>query len=158
MNIVIDLMGVNTLDKLRYLPRTDGGNGTILSGNIAVSLDKQHWTPVDSFRWERNGLDKEFVFAEQPQARYIRLHVDEGVGRYVSGRELYVFKVPGTETYLPGDINADGKVDEADLTSYTNYTRSAPWRLRLRRLHQRRRHQPQRPHRRLRHLQRGHPA
>ncbi|RXE62400.1 DUF5110 domain-containing protein [Muribaculaceae bacterium Isolate-004 (NCI)] len=122
MNIVIDLMGVNTLDRLRYLPRTDGGNGTILSGNIAVSLDKQHWTPVDSFRWERNGLDKEFVFAEQPQARYIRLHVDEGVGRYVSGRELYVFKVPGTETYLPGDINADGKVDEADLTSYTNYT------------------------------------
>ena len=74
------------------------------------------------FRSERNGLDKEFVFAEQPQARYIRLHVDEGVGRYVSGRELYVFKVPGTETYLPGDINADGKVDEADLTSYTNYT------------------------------------
>ena len=122
MNLVIDLMGVNTLDRLRYLPRKDGGNGTILAGNVAISLDKQHWTPVDSFRWERNGLDKEFIFKDQPQARYIRLHVDEGVGRYVSGRELYVFKVAGTETYIPGDINADGKVDDTDLTSYTNYT------------------------------------
>ena len=44
------------------------------------------------------------------------------MGRYVSGRELYVFKVAGTETYIPGDINADGKVDDTDLTSYTNYT------------------------------------
>lgn len=122
MNLVIDLMGVNTLDRLRYLPRKDGGNGTILAGNVAISLDKQHWTPVDSFRWERNGLDKEFIFKDQPQARYIRLHVDEGVGRYVSGRELYVFKVAGTETYIPGDINADGKVDDTDLMSYTNYT------------------------------------
>ena len=38
------------------------------------------------------------------------------------GRELYVFKVPGTESYLPGDINNDGKIDNNDLTSYTNYT------------------------------------
>ncbi len=33
-----------------------------------------------------------------------------------------MFKVPGTESYLPGDINSDGRIDENDLTSYTNYT------------------------------------
>ena len=30
--------------------------------------------------------------------------------------------MPGTESYLQGDINADGKIDGNDLTSYTNYT------------------------------------
>ena len=106
---------------MKYLPRTDGGNGTILRGDVAYSYDKQHWTPVDSFVWERNGDVKEFVFAERPQARYIRIHVTEGVGNYGAGRELYVFKVPGTESYLPGDINSDGRIDQNDLTSYGNY-------------------------------------
>ena len=44
------------------------------------------------------------------------------MNNYGSGREIYVFKVPGTETVIPGDINKDGKVDENDLTSYMNYT------------------------------------
>ena len=65
---------------------------------------------------------KVFTFPERPTARYIKLSVTEGVGNYGSGRELYVFKVPGTESYLPGDINNDGKIDNNDLTSYTNYT------------------------------------
>ena len=34
---------------------------------------------------------------------------------------MYIFKVPGSETYLSGDINKDKKVDENDLTSYLNY-------------------------------------
>ena len=121
-DMVIDLMSVNTLDRLDYLPRQDGGNGTILRGSVAVSMDKEHWTPVDSFAWQRNGDVKQFFFKEHPTARYIKLSVTEGVGNYGSGRELYVFKVPGTESYLPGDINNDGKIDANDLMSYTNYT------------------------------------
>ena len=39
-----------------------------------------------------------------------------------SCREFYVFKVPGTKSVLPGDINLDGKIDENDFTSYMNYT------------------------------------
>ena len=35
---------------------------------------------------------------------------------------MYIFKVPGTESYIPGDINIDGKIDANDLMSYTNYT------------------------------------
>ena len=50
------------------------------------------------------------------------MSITEAVGNYGSGREIYVFKVPGTESYLPGDINNDKLVDENDLTSYTNYT------------------------------------
>ncbi|MDE6264293.1 MAG: DUF5110 domain-containing protein [Paramuribaculum sp.] len=121
-DLTIDLMSVNTLDRFDYLPRQDGGNGTILKGSVSVSMDKEHWTPVDSFVWKRNGEVKSFVFNDRPTARYIRLSVTEGVGNYGSGREIYVFKVPGTESYLPGDINNDGKIDENDLMSYMNYT------------------------------------
>ena len=83
---------------------------------------KENWIPVDSFRFERNGDVKIFEFKDKPKARYIKLNVTEGVGNYGSGRELYVFKVPGTESYLPGDINNDKKIDSNDLTSYMNYT------------------------------------
>ncbi len=67
------------------------------------------------------GDGKSFVFNDRHTARCIRLSVTEGVGNYGSGREIYVFKVPGTESYLPGDINNDGKIDENDLMSYMNY-------------------------------------
>ena len=121
-DMIIDLRTINQLDKFHYLSRQDGGNGTILAGNVAYSMDKENWTAVDSFRWERNGDVKIFTFKNQPKARYIKLHITEGVGNYASGRELYVFKVPGTESYLPGDINNDKKIDANDLTSYMNYT------------------------------------
>ena len=121
-DIIIDLRTVNQLDKFHYLSRQDGGNGTMLRGFVSYSMDKENWTPVDSFKFERNGDIKVFEFKEKPKARYIKLNVTEGVGNYGSGRELYVFKVPGTESYLPGDINNDKKIDNNDLTSYMNYT------------------------------------
>ncbi len=121
-DLIIDLRNYSQLDKFHYLPRLDSGNGTILRGEVAYSLDKEHWATVDSFVWKRNSDVKIFEFKDHPQARYIKLHVTEAAGNYGSGRELYVFKVPGTESYLPGDINNDGKIDNNDLTSYMNYT------------------------------------
>lgn len=35
---------------------------------------------------------------------------------------MYVFRVPGTEGVLQGDINRDKHIDDNDLTSYMNYT------------------------------------
>lgn len=121
-DMIIDLRSINQVDKFHYLPRQDGGNGTILKGFVSYSMDKENWTAVDSFKWERNGDVKVFEFKDKPKARYIKLNITEGVGNYGAGRELYVFKVPGTESYLPGDINNDKKIDNNDLTSYMNYT------------------------------------
>ena len=121
-DMIIDLRTVNQLDKFEYLPRTDGGNGTILKGTVYYSMDKENWTEAGAIDWKRNGDVKVFTFTERPTARYIKLAVTEGVNNYGSGRELYVFKVPGTESRLQGDINNDGKIDNNDLTSYTNYT------------------------------------
>lgn len=120
--MVIDLHCTTQLDKLQYLPREGSITGTFLKGSVSVSTDGKTWsTPVD-FNWEANESIKEFVFAGQPTARYIRLTINDAVRKYLSGREIYVFKVPGSKSLLPGDINQDGKIDDADLTSYMNYT------------------------------------
>ncbi|ETN95082.1 TIM-barrel domain-containing protein [Zhouia amylolytica] len=121
-DLVIDLKTFNQLDKFQYLPRRSGGNGIWLKGKVYYSNDKVIWTEAGSIDWERNNETKTFEFAKQPTARFIKIKIEEGVGGYGSGRELYVFKVPGTESYLPGDINNDGIIDNNDLTSYTNYT------------------------------------
>lgn len=120
--MVIDLNGMSTLDKLHYICREDGGNGTITKAAFSYSTNKEKWSDPVDVEWTRNGEMKTFVFVGNPKARYIKMSVTEGVGNFGSGREMYIFKVPGSETYLSGDINKDKKVDENDLTSYLNYT------------------------------------
>lgn len=121
-SFTIDLHSVNTLDKLQYLPRADAGNGTITRCDISVSKDGKTWTTVGEQQWARDAKTKEVVLNNHPVARYVKVDVKEATGGFGSGREFYVFKVPGTKSLLPGDINNDGKIDENDLTSYTNYT------------------------------------
>ncbi len=121
-DLIADLNSINQLDKLHYVPRDNAGNGTLLKGTVATSMDKEEWTEAGSFEWKRDNEVKVFTFDGQSTARYVRLHITEAVGNFGSGKELYIFKVPGTESYLPGDINHDRLVDENDLTSYTNYT------------------------------------
>lgn len=121
-DLIIDLGGKSTIDKLHYLGREDGGNGTILEATISYSTNKHTWSEPVPINWERTPDTKIFTFDNRPVARYIKISVSKAVGNFGSGREIYIFKVPGTETYLPGDINKDKKVDENDLTSYLNYT------------------------------------
>lgn len=121
-DMTIDLRSVNKLDRLEYLPREDGGNGTLLSGTISLSADRQNWTEPVKFEWKRDGSVKTFAFNGNPEARYMKMHLDEAVGNFASGREMYIFKVADTESFLQGDINHDKRIDENDLTSYMNYT------------------------------------
>ena len=118
----IDLRSINNIDKLQYIPREDAGNGTLLKGTISYSLDKEKWSTPIPFEWAKNGEMKEVKFTEKPQVQYLKIHVDEAVNNFASGSEMYIFKVPGTETILPGDINHDQKIDMDDFTSYMNYT------------------------------------
>ncbi|MBE7172669.1 MAG: DUF5110 domain-containing protein [Williamsia sp.] len=120
-DVVMDLMSVNQLDKIQYLPR-NRGNGILLKGNISYSVDKINWKEAGAFEWARNGDTKEFSFTAHPAARFIKISVSDGIGGYGSGRELYVFRVPGSGSFIPGDINNDHRIDNNDLTSYINYT------------------------------------
>ncbi len=119
--MVIDLNGMSTLDKLQYVGRKDAGNGTIKKATICYSTNKEQWSTPVEVNWALTPDVKEFKFDSTPKARYIKINVAEGVGNFGSGLEMYIFKVPGTESYLSGDINKDKKVDENDLTSYLNY-------------------------------------
>ena len=121
-DLIIDLKSYNQVEKFHYLPRLDSGNGTLLKGKVYYSEDKTNWTEAGTFDWKRSSDIKVFEFKDKPTMRYIKLELTEAAGGYGSGREIYVFKVPGTESYIPGDINIDGKVDANDLMSYTNYT------------------------------------
>ena len=121
-DFTVDLHSTNTLDKLQYVPRANGGNGTITKCDIAVSKDGKNWTEIGPQQWARDGRTKEVTLSSHPVARYVKVSVKEAVGNFGSGREFYVFKVPGTKSVLPGDINLDGKIDENDFTSYMNYT------------------------------------
>lgn len=121
-DILIDLRTINQLDKFQYLPRIGRGNGILLKGKVYSSYDKETWVDAGEFEWKDNDEVKEFKFENKPTARYIKISVQSAVRDFGSGREMYIFKVPGTESYLPGDINNDGKIDNNDLTSYINYT------------------------------------
>lgn len=118
----IDLRCTIQLDKLHYLPREDAGNGTLQEGTIAYSTDGRTWSTPQPFRWAADSKTKEISFNGSPSVRYLRMEVTRGRGDFGSGRQLYVFRVPGTEILLPGDINHDGRVDMDDFTSYMNYT------------------------------------
>ena len=79
-------------------------------------MDKEHWTEAGAFDWKRDADVKVFEFTAHPTARYIKLSITAGVGNYGSGRELYVFKVPGTASYLQGDINLNDLIDAYDIS------------------------------------------
>lgn len=118
----VDFQSVNTLEKLQYLPRPNAGNGTLTKGSIFYSLDGQTWTKATDFNWEKDESTKEFVFDKPVTAAYLRVNVTEASGDFGTGSELFIFKVPGSASYIPGDINEDMKIDTNDLTSYDNYT------------------------------------
>ena len=120
--MIVDLRSVNQLERMEYIPREDAGNGTILSGSYALSTDRQNWSTPVAFNWEKDATTKTVKFNETTAARYIKLNVDKAVGNFGSGREMYVYRRPGTEGVMQGDINRDKRVDENDLTSYMNYT------------------------------------
>ncbi len=119
-DMIVDLKSVSELEKIVYLPREDAGNGTLLKGTYSLSTDKQTWTASVDFAFDKNGEVKTLPITGK--ARYIKFSITEGVGNFGSGREMYIFKVPGTESLLQGDINRDKRIDDNDLTSYMNYT------------------------------------
>lgn len=121
-DMTLDLRAVSELDRIEYMPREDAANGTLLKGTVSYSTDRQTWTAPVAFTWKRDNTTKTFKFEGMPKARYVKLAITEAVGDFGSGREMYIFKKEGSESFIQGDINHDKRIDENDLTSYMNYT------------------------------------
>ncbi len=120
--LTMDLHCTTAVDNLQYLPREGGGNGTILECQIEVSSDGKNYTDCGNYSWEPNDSTKIVRFEGNPEIRYIRMTINKSRGNYVAGREIFVFRTADSKVYIPGDINQDSKIDDADLTSYLNYT------------------------------------
>ena len=98
-DIIFDLNNMQQLDRLEYLPRTSGRNGNLLKGDLFISSDKQEWTEAGPFTWENNNKVKIFKFDSNPAVRYVKMAVSESSGKFGSGRQVYIFKVPGNKEY-----------------------------------------------------------
>ena len=110
--IVANLGAVYTLDKLEYVPRPDAGNGTLCRGSISTSLDGKEWSTPEPFFWERDARSKVFRL-KGVQAQFVKLQVEAATGAFGSGKELYIYKVPGTDSYSRGVFNEKGEAVES---------------------------------------------
>lgn len=110
--LTADLGANYLLDRLEYVPRTDAGNGTILRGTVSLSEDGKQWSAPVAIQWERDAQPKQLQLGGK-QARYVKLSVTAAVGSFGSGRELFIFKVPGTESYKGGVFNERGEAVES---------------------------------------------
>ncbi|NRF92430.1 discoidin domain-containing protein [Paenibacillus frigoriresistens] len=102
-SIILNLGGAYKISKLDYLPRPDGGNGTITAYNIYVSQDGVQYTKVASGAWLQNNLLKEVNFAPV-NASYIKLEATAGSGGFASASELNVYKIIEAPTLQYGNV------------------------------------------------------
>ncbi|MBP5690084.1 MAG: DUF5110 domain-containing protein, partial [Bacteroidales bacterium] len=108
----LDLLAVYTIDKMEYYPRNDAGNGTILAGTVSWSADGKTWTEPAAFSWTRDPSAKSFDFGGA-QVRFVRIDVTNATGDFGSGRELLLYRVPGTGSYRGGVFNEKGEAVES---------------------------------------------
>lgn len=111
-----------TFDKFEYVPRPDGGNGTIQEGVLEHSMDGVNWTPFEAkVQWDATG-ERQYYDLGGIEAKFLRLTVTKSVGNFVSAQEMYFHHVPGDSGYLLGDITNDGSLSNDDITSFGNYS------------------------------------
>lgn len=92
-SITLDLGNAYTINKFSYLPRVNGGNGTITKYELQVSTNGTDFTTVSEGDWARDGILKIVKFDEVPNVTHVRLVAKEGVGGFASAAELNVHKV-----------------------------------------------------------------
>ena len=91
--IDLDAGDVKLIKGFTYIPRADGGNGSIKDYSIHLSMDGKEWgEPVVKGTFARNTDEKKVMFKEPVKARYIRFTaLSEQYGQdFASGAELTI--------------------------------------------------------------------
>lgn len=92
-DVTIDLGRVRTLSAVRYLPRIVGNlNGTILRAVVQASADGSTFADVARLDRERSNLPSD-IDLSGVRARYLRLHVEFGVGGHSSAAEITPYEL-----------------------------------------------------------------
>ena len=89
--IDFDAAEVKNMKGFTYLPRQEGGNGTVKDYEIYVSLDGKNWgEPVAKGSFARGSEEKKVLFSKPVKGRYIRFRaLSEQNGQdFASGAEF----------------------------------------------------------------------
>ncbi|WP_097033181.1 discoidin domain-containing protein [Clostridium tertium] len=92
-SITLDLGKAYTINKFSYLPRSNGGNGTITKYELQVSTNGTDFTTVSDGSWAKDATLKVVNFDEVPNVTHVRLVAKEGAGGFATAAELNVYKV-----------------------------------------------------------------
>jgi hypothetical protein len=88
-SITLNLGGAYNINKVAYLPRPGGGNGTITGYNVYVSTDGVSFTKVANGNWANDATEK-FATFTPTNASYVKLEATAGVNGYASAAEIGV--------------------------------------------------------------------
>ena len=95
-HITLDLGGTYTVEKFTYLPRANGGNGTITEYELQVSTNGSDFTTVSEGAWASDGSLKTVKFDPVENVTHVRLIAKAGNGGFASAAELNVHKLKET--------------------------------------------------------------
>ena len=95
--MVIDLNGMSTLDKLHYVGRKDAGNGTIKKAAISYSTNKEQWSKPVKVKWDLTPDVKVFEFEGNPKARYIKVQIKSWGGDRGVLSDIWVTRVKSVD-------------------------------------------------------------
>lgn len=112
--ITFEFGDVESLDKFDYVPRPDGGNGTITELTVEYSEDGENWQSIgDAITWAGDNKVKSVDLAGI-NAKFVRFNVTGAVGDFVSGQEVSFYRVPQPRDKAPyeGHAFTDGEVSE----------------------------------------------
>ncbi|MFV0381619.1 MAG: discoidin domain-containing protein [Breznakia sp.] len=113
-----------TIDKLNYLPRQVGTNGTITKYAISISKDGVNFTDVASGTWNLNAELKTVNFAPI-EAKYIRLRAIEAGGGFATAAEIDVYKQSETlHTQALMQL-----IKQAEILDFDEYTQASTYEL-----------------------------
>ena len=114
----VDLDEDTWVQAVRYLPRQNGSNGTILKANIYVSSDHgETWTHAAAANWKGSAVWKSISFTPV-LANAIRIEPTETIGEYASGAELRIAHSALSGDELLTKVIADAeKIDQSSFTA-----------------------------------------
>ncbi|UKJ06737.1 DUF7594 domain-containing protein [Solitalea lacus] len=134
--IQLSLGNTYNVNRFKYLPTSNAGNGTVAQYQIYVTLDSLSWgAPVATGTFEKNATEKVVIFPEKP-GKFVRFKaLSEAAGQqFTSAAELNVgycstppavaitspanavsFNAPATITIAATASDAEGTVDKVEF-------------------------------------------
>ena len=132
-SFTIDMKKIYSINKLDYVFRQDGSNGTIKKFKLSYSNDGVNWkkykdgeeinlTPTTQWPLgDKNKLNTQNVNAryatvdlEQFKARYIKVELVETAGGFLQAYEIRPYHVDKDKGVMPGDFEANGIINDND--------------------------------------------